>query len=144
MSRISRRALLGGAGAAAILVAGGGAFALAGGEEELLRRMLVRLIGPFRMSDADFARFVADFSTGGRAISPVEADLLRASELFGASGNVGKLHPRLAAGIERLERDLVTEFALATGIEGVPGERELTYGGLFASSGCSNPFARLV
>lgn len=145
MTAISRRTLLAGIGGTAILAAGGIAAGMqSGGLPEAMRRVLVRLIGPFEMDDADFARFAADFAAGRDVPSAVEADGLRLAEALGATRTVAGLHPRIGAKVEKFERDLLTDFALATGIDGPPAGRKLSYTGLFKSNACSNPFARLV
>lgn len=144
MSAISRRTLLAGIGATGLVAAGGVTIGMqSGGLPEAMRSVLTRMIGPFTMDDADFARFAADFSAGRDVPGPMEADALRLGETLGLTRSMAGIHDRVRTKIDKFERDLLTEFALATGIDGPPGPRKLAYNGMFRANACSNPFARL-
>ncbi|MEO0061574.1 MAG: hypothetical protein RLZZ08_134 [Pseudomonadota bacterium] len=147
MTGISRRALLGSLGAGGLVLAGGlGMGAASGGQVDLLRRMLVRLIGPFRMDDAEFARFAADFAASRAMPGTAQVDLLRLGEVLGATGAAerlpGSAGAKIASRIEQLERDVLTQFVLATRAPDPPGGEILHYGGLFAANACNNPYAQ--
>lgn len=143
MSKVDRRTVLTGLGIAGL--ASTGALAVAaqsGGQEDALRRILHRLVGPFSMKDSDFSNFVADFTGGRRILGSAEADVLRLLEVVDPARALVRLHPDVAARMEKFDRELLTEFALATGLAGSPGSRDLEYGGLFRDNPCTNPFAR--
>lgn len=109
-----------------------------------MRAVLERMIGPFTMHDSEFARFAADFAANRPVPRGIEAGALGLSETLGTTGTLARLNRPLAERVEGFERTLLADFALATGIEGPPGDRPLTYSGLFGAGGCGNPFARFA
>lgn len=142
---LSRRNVL-----AALAIAGvGGAGGLAlftgtGGEPDAIRAILHRLIGPFTMAEADFNRFVTDFAAGNRALKPMEADTLRLLEAVPGAQALAEIAPGFAHQVATFDRKLLTEFALATGLDGPGNAGQLEYRGLFRDNPCSNPFAQLT
>jgi len=145
MSRISRRTVLAGIGVAGVAGSGGIAlFMTAGGRTEAMRAILHRLVGPFTMADAEFARFAQDFEKAYRAMGALEADMLRLFETAGPVRDLTRLRPSVSARLESFDRKLLTEFALATGLTGTPPAAPLEYRGLFAANPCTNPFAHLA
>ena len=116
---------------------------LAQDRTSLLRRTLEQVIGPFRMSDSDFARFESDYTKWKVAPKGVEIGLLNATNALGVTDAVAQASPALKRKLKFFERSLMTEFVLAVSIQERPGTRQvLTYNGLFGDGVCSNPFAR--
>ncbi|MCJ2188384.1 hypothetical protein [Novosphingobium beihaiensis] len=114
------------------------------GQSKALRGILQRMIGDFTMEESAFDRFVEDFCAAKAHWSTFEADALAILENAGIIRSAARAYPGLASKLDQLERQALTEFALATGIQGPPGSHPLAYLGLFASGACNNPFARLA
>lgn len=109
----------------------------------LLRRTLERLIGPFHMAKADFARFETDFAKVRGVPKGVEVGLLNAAGSVGLTEALAHVVPDLDAKLQFFERSVLTEFVLGTGIRDWPGTSEpLGYNGPFRERPCTNPFAR--
>jgi hypothetical protein len=139
MSKIDRRTLLVATGIAAFT--GTGIVVQMGGQSDLYRSILYRLIGPFSMDEAEFDKFAADFSEEHGALGEWQAKGL---DLLETAPVVARLKPHLPARLEAFNRELLTQFALATGLSESPGHRKLQYGGLFGASACNNPYARFA
>ncbi len=141
--RVTRRTFLTGtAGAAGI--AAFGAIGLVGySDSDIVRSTLRRLIGGFRMNDADLEAFTRDFRSDFLAFDGMKAHLIRLSEFSGITPIAAKTAPGpIADRIENFERALLTNFVMTTDFletHGGNGGR-LTYRG--QSHACNNPFAR--
>jgi hypothetical protein len=112
-----------------------------GDQRDVFKSILTRLVGRFTIDDAGFDQFVADFSAAYGPLGTAKADALRVANAVPA---LVRLRPALARRMERFDRQLLTEFALATGLAGDPGVAKLEYVGLFRANACSNPFAHLT
>lgn len=139
---ITRRTVLAGTAVGMLAVAGGGAVAVgSSGREELVRSVLGRLIGPFRMADADFGRMVAALDDKAGFPRGYKLHLVAALERAGWSAQAMAAAP---AGVrddfEQLERQILTEFVIRTSFlrSEKPGEEPVTYLG---PQPCSSPFA---
>lgn len=143
--RISRRSVLAGIGIAGLGGVGALAvFAGTGDQRDAIWAILHRLVGPFTMADADFNRFVTDFSVGTRELKSTEADMLRLLEVVPGAQALAHLDHGLAARSAAFDRKLLTEFALATGLDGFGKGGQLEYRGLFRDNPCTNPFAQFT
>jgi len=138
----TRRTVLAGAAVGVLAIAGGGAIAVgSSGREELVRSVLGRLVGPFRMAEADFGQMVAAIDRKVGFPQGYKLHLVSALERTGWSPQAMAGAP---AGIrddfERLERQILTEFVIRTTfLQGEkPGGEPIVYLG---AQPCSSPFA---
>ncbi|MFT4056785.1 MAG: hypothetical protein QM681_19930 [Novosphingobium sp.] len=144
MSRISRRTALASIGIAGIGITGGLAGFVAGSDgADAMRAVLHRLIGPFTMSEADFALFAKDYGARYGHLGHLEAGTLRLLETVGGARRLALQQPGVGERFDAFDRKLLTEFVLATGHDGSADPGHLEYRGLFADNPCSNPFAQL-
>ncbi len=142
MSGITRRNALLGAGAAALAIGFGG-IAIRD-ESDLIRDTLRRLVGPFRIGDADMAAFTRDFSVVG----PLPRGMMAGA--VGAVQTAGLLPVAIRAGggagdkIEEFQRGVLTAFVMGTDYFDLdaPEQDELHYLGPFNTRACASPFAR--
>jgi hypothetical protein len=143
--QVTRRVAVQAVAASGLLALGGATWlVVTDGEADLYRRILTRLIGPFQMDGADFARFAADFTRAEGGPEGLETDLLRVGEMTGLMEQAARIDPATLARVQQFERILLTQFVLATGLRGPAEDRLLGYSGLFGTLPCSNPFARLA
>lgn len=144
MTGISRRTALAGIGVAGIGLTGGLAgFVASSDGADAMRAILHRLVGPFTMSDSDFALFVKDYSARHGRLGHMEAGALRLLETVGGARRLALQQSGIAERFDTFDRKLLTEFVLATGHDGSADPGHLEYHGLFADNPCSNPFAQL-
>lgn len=138
---LSRRALLAAALSSAAVAAAVPVAVL--DRPGLLRRILHRHLGPFEMANEQFARFVEDLEDRLALPSAIESDILYAIELL--PGDPGSILPmRIEGRREQMERHLLTEFMLGTGLREEPRGRVLSYSEQTDISACGNPFAQLA
>jgi hypothetical protein len=141
--RLSRRAvLLGGASVAAL--AGTGVIALSSfGETDLMRATLRRLVGDFRMAEAELAAFTRDFLPQFPNFGALRSAVLKAGEMTGLAPLMQQAAPAaIAERMEHFERQLLTAFATSTTYLQLadPASEPVEYLGTL--NACSNPFAR--
>lgn len=138
----SRRSVLAAGALGALAVAGGGAVALRfSGREELVRSVLGRLIGPFAMADADFARMVAAIDKRTGFPQGYKLRLVSALERAGWADEVmAKAPAGIRDDFEMLERSILTEFVTKTTFlrDETAGRASIAYLG---RQPCSSPFA---
>jgi hypothetical protein len=140
---MNRRAVLASSIVTALMVAGSGFAAFGPNSNDTFYAILRRLIGPFQMPDQEFGQFVEDFQAASMQLGSLENGAVWIAEKLG--GVQPSIHVGVAGTnkLKSLERVLLTEFALATGIAADPANRQsMRYSGLFAAHSCSNPFAR--
>jgi len=139
-----RQALALGAGGAVIAAVGGGAIVSASLDKtDLARAVLVRLVGPFRMTPADFTAFVDAFDATPGFPAGLKGDVLTLAQTLMHGRDVASLLPgQASAWFETFERDLLTRFVMSTDLvrgRATPDD-DVHYLGL--SPACSSPFAR--
>ncbi len=140
-----RQALALGIGGAAIAAVGGGGAIVSArlDKTDLARAVLVRLVGPFRMSPADFTAFVDAFDAAPGFPAGLKGDFLTLAQTPTRGRDVASLLPgQTGARFETFERDLLTRFVMSTDLvrgRATPDD-EVRYLGL--SPACSSPFAR--
>jgi hypothetical protein len=143
LPNMNRRAVLVGSVATAFMAAGAGLAAYGPTSVDTFHAILRRLIGPFQMPDQEFSQFVEDFQSASMQLGRLEngaiwfAEKLAMAQLSMQAGLPGTEKFRL------LERELLTEFVLATGVAPDPSnQRAMRYSGLFDAQSCFNPFAQ--
>ena len=139
---ISRRAVMAGLAALGLGGAEVELKALSQQKAALLRRVIDRLVGPVRISDHDFDKFVTDYTAGKPMPQGFEVGEMRIAESLGMTRNLAGIDPIIEMKVENFERSAVTEFLLATHYFQQPAGAELSYDGLFDHGACENPFAR--
>lgn len=144
LPRLSRRLVIASGASLAAAAAGAGLYASAVKPDDLARALLRDMVGPFRMSSAEFELFLTRFQTGFSLPGGMRRGLLA------GLGQTGLLPVLLSAvpdsvvsGVVDLRRALVTSFLLDTDF--LAPERSSDEPVRFIERGgaCANPFARL-
>jgi hypothetical protein len=137
---ISRRILLTGAlSGATVMCLAGGVTILALDDRDMLRVLLREVIGPYRMSEAEFEKFRQGFKYRYGLPNRMITSAVAAAETTGAAASLIDLATESAASrYDRLKRNVLTEFLTRTDYLSGGAEAEVTYVG---DQPCS-PFAR--
>lgn len=145
-----RRTLAAGAGVAVAALGTGAAAVASADAADLVRAVLRRTVGPFRMEEAEFRRFVAAFGARGGIPPGLRGDLAHAAERTGLTpALLSVLPPGSRAAWAAFERALVTAFFVNTSFgtshtspAGPYAEPVVFLGVPEEGEGCRNPFAR--
>lgn len=137
---VSRRVVLIGAlSGAAVMCLAAGMTTLALDDRDMLRAWLREMIGPYRMSEAEFEKFrqgvIARYGMPNRMITSAVV----AAERTGTASLIDLASDSAASRYERLKRNVLTEFLTKTDYLSGGAETELSYLG---DRPCVSPFAR--
>lgn len=138
-----RTVLLSATGIVGALAIGGGAGARLT-DQSFIRDTLHRLVGPFRMEEAEFEAFAEAFRESAYVFGSARATPVRAAEAIGGAPLVERFAPPgVAARMERFERELLTSFVTTTDFLATRDDPDAPVHYLGAI-GCANPYADLT
>jgi len=139
MPRLTRRQSIAAVAGGGVAVGLGGLGLLSSREGDLVDSILRRVVGPYRMKDEEFTRFVADLGTapgyGGRA----KVSMFRAVAATDPDTVLRIAPSAFGRKYEDYERRVVTGFLTRTDFLAVGPQQPATFIG---EPGCRNPFAR--
>lgn len=143
ISKMSRRALLFGSVAGFAASAGGAAVLAVYDDSDLVRSSLRRMLGEFRMPQADMNAFTSLFRATWAGLDGAKGPLMRGVEALGATDLAARYGPSsISRRVETYERELLTLFIVTTDYLRVadPRRENVSFTGLVKA--CTNPFAR--